>query len=52
MKTEEEKKAILCTLHVNDIPLALRQHFKAKCDILGLTMRQAVISLMKEFVKR
>ena len=52
MKTEQEKKSIMVTVHIKDVPKEIRQHFKAKCGLLGLTMREASISLWKEFIKR
>ncbi len=45
------RHAIEPALNVRGIPLGLREQFKARCALKGVTMSEAIIMFMKEVVK-
>lgn len=39
-------------LFVRDVPEHLKTEFKAQCALEGVSMKDAIIKLMKQFLKR
>lgn len=53
MATKERPKAEKTTsiLHMRNIPASLLRHFKAWCGLRGVTMKDKIMSLMRDTVE-
>ena len=49
--TAERKKKDECELLIWNVPLELKNKFKARCALLKITMRDAIIDFMTKFSK-
>jgi len=50
MKKRKPPRAVVCML-LKDVPRQLRDCFKAKCALLGVSMKEMILSFMEEKVK-